>query len=567
MKNKLTLLAFLLATFTVKSQTWQWANNASAAKSDIGKSVCTDAVGNVYVIGTFSASAITIGTTTLTNMDGSSSPYGDVFVAKYDPLGNVLWATSAGGTGDENGKSITVDASGNIYVTGSFKSYTMTIGSTSLINNNTTSMFSARDIFVIKYDPSGNALWARKAGGATVDDDEGEDIAVDVGGNVYVTGYFSSSTATFGGITLNNNGSYGNSFIAKYTSSGNVSWARTTSGTPNARDIGHSVCTDASGNVFVTGEFAGSTISFGSTSLTNTNTSGSAFYIVKYNSSGNILWAKSASGGVTYGDDRGYGVNTDAGGNVYATGFFQGSSTITFGSQTLTNVAPSYKDIFLVKYDPLGSVLWAKSAGGTSDDKGLNIDVDAGGNIYLIGTYVSPTITVGSYTFSNHGGYSDILVATYDAAGNVLWSSSMGGTASDDGYDIATIAGGGFAITGSFSSATIQFGNTTLSNSGVTGTLSDMFCAKYGPTMNIAQTSTYEMKIYPNPVRDVINLQLSTSENIIIRIEDIQGCTLLELKDQHSKDIRIDLSGYPAGLYVVSIINNTGLMRKRVIKE
>ncbi|MBI3502643.1 MAG: SBBP repeat-containing protein, partial [Bacteroidetes bacterium] len=111
------------------------------------------------------------------------------------------------------------------------------------------------------------------------------------------------------------------------------------------------------------------------------------------------LWAQHA-GGTSY--DEGRSIATDANGNVLVTGIFQ-SSTITFGTTTLTNANAGYPDIFIVKYDASGNVLWAKSAGGTSADYGYGIAADANGNVLVTGYFLSPAITFGTTTLTNAG--------------------------------------------------------------------------------------------------------------------------------------------------------------------
>ncbi len=253
------------------------------------------------------------------------------------------------------------------------------------------------DIFVVKYDSSGNVVWAKSASGTSLD--EGYSITVDANGNSYVTGYFYSPTITFDTATLTSSGG-GDIFIVKYDASGNVVWVKSAGGT--YYDYGQSIAVDANGNSYVTGIFGSSTITFGSTTLTNSGDYD--VYIVKYDASGNVVWAKSAGG---TNEDKGYGIAVDAIGNSYVTGWFS-SSTITFGSTTLTNSGSD--DIFVVKYDSSGNVMRAKSAGGTSNDLGYGIAVDASGNSYVTGYFSSSTITFRARRLLNNGGY-DVFVA------------------------------------------------------------------------------------------------------------------------------------------------------------
>jgi hypothetical protein len=140
--------------------------------------------------------------------------------------------------------------------------------------------------------------------------------------------------------------------------------------------------------VFVTGYFNSPAIAFGSTTLTNFGNTNA--FIAKYGANGNVLWAKSAGGNVI---DEGQSTSTDGNGNVFITGYFS-SPTITFGSILLTNAGND--NVFIAKYDSLGNVIWAKSAGGSSIDEGQSISTDGNGNVYVSGWFSSPTIAFGS---------------------------------------------------------------------------------------------------------------------------------------------------------------------------
>jgi hypothetical protein len=390
-----------------------WAKREGGIGGDYGRSVATDAIGNVYVTGYFNSPTIAFGTTTLTN----ASNYTDIFIAKYDAAGNVLWAKRAGGNASDIGYSVATDTSGNVFVTGSFKSPTITFGATTLTNAENTG--NSNDIFIAKYDAAGTVLWAKRAGGTNTD--EGWGIATDASGNVYVSGYFKSTTITSGTTTLTNADSSGSAdiFIAKYDAAGTTLWAERAGGTDY--DWGHSVSTDASGNVYITGEFISATITFGTITLTNaTNSNFPDMFIAKYDAAGTMLWAERAGGTDI---DYGYSVATDTSGNVYVMGGFN-SSTITFGTTTLTNAGNG--DIFIAKYDAAGIVLWAKSAGGTIADEGLGIATDASGNVYVTGRFQSSTITFGTTTLINAGS-ADIFIAKYDGTGTGVVVDEMFG--------------------------------------------------------------------------------------------------------------------------------------------
>jgi Beta-propeller repeat len=244
-----------------------WAVSAGGPKSDDGSSIAVDGSGNSYVTGTFWATA-TFGSTTLTSKGDA-----DVFVAKLDSGGKLVWAVSAGGPKVDYCTSIALDDSGNSYVTGTFWG-TATFGSTPMIPK------GGGDIFVAKLDTSGNFLWAVPAGGAFGSSDVGYGIAIDASGSSYVTGWF-EGTATFGSATLTSKGD-ADVFVAKLDSGGKFVWA-VSAGGPKV-DYCTSIALDDSGNSYVIGYFYGRTATFGSTTLTSNG--GSDIFIVKLDKNG-----------------------------------------------------------------------------------------------------------------------------------------------------------------------------------------------------------------------------------------------------------------------------------------
>src|SRR5690606_28720910 len=125
--------------------------------------------------------------------------FGDIFLVKYNASGKVLWATHAGGTGNDNSNSVSTDALGNVYITGNFMSESITFGTDTLTRK------GYSDIFLAKYDARGNALWAKSVGGTKRN--YANSVSADASGNVYITGYFDSDSITFGTTTLTNAGS------------------------------------------------------------------------------------------------------------------------------------------------------------------------------------------------------------------------------------------------------------------------------------------------------------------------------------------------------------------------
>lgn len=541
MKKIYSLSALVLTCVSVNAQTpnWVWSKKAGGTSSDYGKSICTDANGNIYATGYFESSAITFGSFTLTN-----EGWNDIFLVKYDAMGNVVWARGAGGNSDDRGISISTDANGNCYITGSFRSDTLIFGSTTLTN-----AAGLPDVFVVKYDNAGNVIWARSAGGNS--DDIGNGITTDANGNVLITGTFVSSSITFGSITLINTDSiFGftwDFFAVKYDAAGNVLWAKSI-GANIGDEMGYGISTDATGNVYVTGSFSSPSVTIGSNTLTSAGLSD--IFIVKYDGAGNALWAK-RTGGTSW--DGGTSIKTDANGNSYIAGSFY-SSAITFGSTTLTNAGGW--DIFLVKYDGSGNVSWAKTAdgGGVADDYIHSISIDPAGNSYVSGTYMSSSITFDTTVLINtsFSSFGDIFIVQYNSSGNVVWVKSASGDFHDFGYGISTDAGSNVYVIGSFSSSFMAVGSDTLPNA--SPATNDIFVAKISPGSSSIEENNYTSQsilVYPNPGRELFFFK---SENKISTIEIVN---LLGEKIYISKinfpTVEIDLSKQPKGIYFYQI--------------
>ena len=487
---KKTFLFFILALCSIalfaQNVDWFWAKQAGGTNDDDGCGIAVDDNGNSYVTGFFKESA-TFSTTTLT----SRGDY-DIFVAKMDSNGNWLWAKHAGGASYDGGKGIAVDYNGNSYVTGDFKG-SATFGTTTL-----TSSGYYDDIFVAKLDINGNWLWAKQAGGTS--DDFGYGIAVDVYGNSYVTGYFYSSSCSFGTTTLTNSGNE-DIFVAKLNSNGNWLWAKQAGG--KSYDTSYGIAVDTNGNSYVIGYFWSSS-TFGTTTLTSRGEID--IFVAKLDSNGNWLWAKKAGG---QSNDGGRSIAVDADGNSYVTGFFWFSAA--FGATTLTT--SRWEDIFVAKLDSNGNWLWAKQAGGIDYDSGTSFAVDTYGNSYVTG-YFEGNATFGTTTLTSSGS-ADIFVAKLSSNGNWLWAKKAGGTESDISNSIAVDDNGNSYVTGYFEEST-TFGITTLTSSGDY----DIFVAKLGEVNSISLPSFSSISsIYPNPFKHLTTIDYKISMPVDVKIE------------------------------------------------
>ena len=321
-------------------------------------------------------------------------------------------------------------------------------------------------------------------------------------------------------------------------------------GGSGGNDAGNSIAVDTSGNVYTTGSFQ-VTADFdpgaGTYNLT-AHAGNNDIFVVKYDAFGNLMWAKSAGESAL---SISLGMCADASGNVSVTGIFTGS-TITFDAITLNHTGGS--DIFIVKYDAFGNVIWAKTAQGINEDLGESISTDNAGNTLLTGSFSSPTLNFGTITLTNQGS-NDIYVVKFDASGNVVWAKSVGGINDDFGQSISTDASGNVLITGNFISTSLSFGTTTLNNEGV----SDIFVAKLdATTLGIDENSNKSSAlIYPNPSSAATTIQLkSRINNGQLSMYNVNGQLVKEIKNISGKTITIHRDKLASGVYFINLTDD-----------
>lgn len=367
---------------------YSWVTDVGGPGAVFAAQNVSDAAGNTYATGEFGGTA-QFGATSLTSSGGR-----DIYVAKFGPGGAVLWARRAGGSGYDFGSGIAVDAAGNVYVTGGFNA-TATFGSGLSVTAT-----GGDDLFVAKYNSTGNTLWVQHAGGSSPVDDftYGYAIAVDGSGNSYITGAF-YGTATFGSVSIV--ATDYDALVAKFGPAGAPLWVGRAGG--GSYEAGYGIAVDAAGNSSITGEFYSKSVAFGSFTVSNSNFDD--IFTARYNAAGTAVWAKTGGG---KGYDYGYGVAVDTAGNTYMTGGFEGPAT--FGAVTLNPANPA---ICAVKYNSAGAVVWAKNVLNPGDAAVSNIAVDSAGNSYLASGIDAPN--------------RQLFVTKLDRDGATLWSKGAGG--------------------------------------------------------------------------------------------------------------------------------------------
>jgi Immunoglobulin domain/Beta-propeller repeat len=380
-----------------------------------------------------------------------------------------IWARKAGGANFDEARAVTVDTNGNSYVTGVFQTIA-NFEPLRLTNYNTSTLVFNWDIFVAKYDPAGNVLWVRQAGGTNID--EPRAIAVDHEGSVYVAGIY-AGIAKFGGITITNNPNYGCSFIAKYDGDGNALWVQRLpllSGMPNGTNNirPYAMAVDSTNGIYLTGG-SEATASLG------TNTVPRGFFLAKVSSAGDFEWVQTAgttntsSSVVCYGT----GVSVDTQDRIFVTGYFT-NDMISFGTNILTKFqyeVPERRS-FVARYDAAGNSVWARRLFRVESPT-LGIAADEDGNVFITGYVGGAQSFAGQLLTYSYG--TNLFLVKYDVEGTPLWgriaeTSGVGWLCA--GTSVATDASGSVYVTGTNNVATKFNKDTSVEAGG--------FVAKYG---------------------------------------------------------------------------------------
>ena len=418
--NIVILLIIFSISLHAQYVNFEWAKSTGGSDLDESYGMTTDAIGNVYVTGRF-ANTVDFDPGSGT-FNVTSNGANDAFVQKLDSNGNFQWVRQIGGSGWEFGKSIAVDLAGNIYTTGYFED-TVDFDPGPAVHELESKGFW--DIFIQKLDASGNFEWAHSFGNTNAD--EGHEVVTDANGNVYITGQFSGTVDFDPGPAVFNMTSGKAYFILKLDNNGVFQWATSLNASSVRFDYGTDIAVDASGNVYLTGEFQGIVDFDPGPAVVNLTSNGlDDFFIQKLDVNGDFVWAK-ATGGVD--DDESKSIFTDVTGNVYVTGAFHNTVDFDPGPSMLNLTSNGRFDVFVQKFQSDGTLLWAKSFGGKEIDKGTAVTVDGNGDIYVAGNYID-TVDFdpgsGIHILSLPPGPNGLFIEKLDGNGNFIWVKAVG---------------------------------------------------------------------------------------------------------------------------------------------
>ncbi|MFZ1687749.1 MAG: T9SS type A sorting domain-containing protein [Flavobacteriales bacterium] len=356
-----------------------YARSVGGTATESALGIAADASGNAYVTGYFqSATDFDPGPAVL-----SITPVGvlDAFLMKLDPAGDLLWAFGLGSTDFENGRSVRVDASGNVLLVGYFNGtvdFDPGPGTVALTST------GGNEVFACKYDPNGALLWAKRMGGSGTLTPRSCEL--DYAGNIIIAGEMSGTGDLDPGAGTFNLTSAGSTdaFVVKLDPSGAFLWAGKIGGV--STDACYSICSDATGQLYLTGFFSSTAdLDPGTGSYNMTSAGSEDIFLCKLSDAGAFVWAVGLGAG---GSDVGYAVDMDLNGHVRSAGVFFGSVDMDpgIGSVILDNPFADY-DVFLLHLDPDGTFMDAGRIGGSGEDAALCLHVSDAGNLFLGGFF------------------------------------------------------------------------------------------------------------------------------------------------------------------------------------
>jgi hypothetical protein len=378
-----------------------WTHRVSGSGSETVCDICSDASGNIYLTGYFSGTVNFADDWGLTDEKTCVGGF-DIFITSIDTDGGYCWTRRIGGSSgcSETGYAICADSSGNVYVAGYFGdtvNFAQDWG-----GDDTKTGAGAGDAFITKIDAGGAYCWTHRIGGG--EGDYGNSICTDKSGNVYLLGSFGDTTADYtvnfaedwGGTDEKTRTCWEDIFITKINAGGAYCWTRRMGGEKG--DRGNAICSDPSGNIYVTGRFGYNTenytVNFAEDWGGNdpkVSAGRRDIFVTKIGSDGGYRWTRRMGGPDE--DDVAMGICADVDCNVYVTGYFR-SATVNFAEDWGNNdikTSVGISDIFVTKITASGDYASTRRMGASGDDEAHAICVDESGNIYIAGFFLETT--------------------------------------------------------------------------------------------------------------------------------------------------------------------------------
>lgn len=358
-----------------------------------------------------------------------------------DPIPHLDWGTYLGGSDDDSSRDLVLDGAGNVFMVGNTGS--MSAIATTGTHQNT--LAGSLDALLAKFDNNGQLLWSTYFGG---DDEElGQNVDLDAQGNIFISGTTKSTTgiATTGAAQEVYGGGENDAFVAKFDANGILRWASYLGGPGD--DFSNALTSDLSGNVIIAGWTNSDSGIATAGSHQPANAGDLDAFLVKYDADGNLQW------GSYYGDaglDIGLQLETDQADNIYFSGWSSSTSGIATPGTHQDTFGGGFADAFLASFSPTGVRQWGTYYGGTGDDYGDALKLDAAGNIFFAGptTSANAMATAGTHQPAIGGSGFDAFLVKFDPTAVRQWATYFGGSQDDTGYGIAFGTDGGVYLTG-----------------------------------------------------------------------------------------------------------------------
>jgi len=461
-----------------------WARTWGGVNTDRGYSVAVHKEGNVYTAGRFEWTVDFDpgpGVDLHSANDGELSGCPDAFLSKFDSAGNFQWAQNWGGpVGCNSAESycVAVNDAGDIFVAGIFWG-TVDFDPSEGVEWHT--VIGEQDIFLSKFDASGNFQWVRVWGGEGTDEAWG--IAVDKSGNPIITGRFGFTVDFDPGPGEDTHvGDACDNFLSNFNSSGDFLWARTWGGKNSDFDISYGIAVDGLENIYVTGTF-GKKADFdpGASVDEHTSVGGGDIFVSKFNSSGEFQWARTWGGAD---DDYGKGIAADSSGNSYVTGWFRHLADFDPGPGVDEHSSDAEDELYLSKFDTSGNFIWARTWNGSAGEDGMGAAVDGAGNPYIIGWFngtldLDPGSGVDEYTTTSYGAF----LCKFNTTGEFQWGREWGGYEGNDSsmpFGVAVDNAGYAFVTGDYEGS-VDFDPSPGIDEHFGYSIIDVFLLKFNP--------------------------------------------------------------------------------------
>jgi hypothetical protein len=559
MKKLLLLLVLSYVPNTLFSQDFDWIATAGGIASEQGHSLAIDASGNVYSVGIFKSSLADFDPSDQT-FNLSNNGINDIYIQKLDSDGNLVWAKSIGGSQNDGADGIVIDSDNNLYITGFFTGMVDFDPNAGEVNLTAT---ASTNTYILKLNSDGEFIWVRQLEGDT---NQGKAIAVDQNNNIYTTGVFffevdfDPSGNTHALLSLGSS----DFFVQKMDSNGNFMWARSYGGdSAGSNELSRSIAIDNNNNVLLTGQFQ-NTVDFDPSNNEYELTSNGVHdvFILKLNSNGSLVWARNIGGTDS---DSGSSILTDNLNNVYITGYFR--DTVDFNpSSDITNISAhpddEFGDIFILKLNSNGGFLWAHGYGGEGKDEGQSLTIDQINNLYIVSDFkftvdFDPSSNVEEFSTFNGDAASDISIQKFDGNGILQWVRVLGGPNGDYAYSISHVDNR-VHITGYFEE-TVDFDPSNNDFEVTSNGFKDVFLLSLNDeTLSVQDDERPIISIYPNPTDRFFQIEPS------LIIQEVQVYSYLgkELKVVLENGF-IDLVNIDNGIYVIKVITNKGIVKKK----